>query len=215
LFVAVDIALAGPSVPPGGKLLEARFGLDLRGLVTWVGDLASWFVEWNTQRIRAEKNGITRTPEGNLKALKDIATSKVDLDDLLGNMDGQIIAWRLTDLAAGTKPLPAISNLIESYYADAVIQPHVTRRFELFLKHSVPRIPYAEGPATMQLHPEAPNFVKDELVKVIRAFLQTTRNTNIAPPELTTWANIIRYIADDFCQFLRRGLAGEVVWPRP
>jgi hypothetical protein len=214
-FVAADIFLAGPSRQ--WDVLQERTGIDPRGLLTWVGDLAAWFVGWNDAKMVDRAKGVNWTPSTDVQRLKEagLVNSRVALDDLLGDLDGQIVAAALATAAAGPGPQPAISDFIEAYYAYAVTQPHVTRRFERFLRQSAPAIPHTEAPPTVQVGSGAPQAVQAEISKAIRLFLKFERNSSTEPQELTTEAHIIRLIADDFCQFLRRGLAGEVVWPRP
>jgi hypothetical protein len=214
-FVAADIFLAGPSRE--WAVVQERTGIDPRGLLSWVGDLAAWFVGWNDAKMADRAKGVIWTPATDVQRLKeaDLVDSRVALDDLLGDLDGQIVAAALATAAAGPGPLPAISDIIEAYYAPAVTQPHVTRRFERFLRQSAPAIPHTEAPPTVQVGSGAPQAVQAEISKAIRLFLQFERKSSTEPQELTTEAHIIRLIADEFCQFLRRGLAGEVVWPRP
>ena len=51
ILAAIDVRLSGVTTKAG--VAEAAYDAPWTGIVTWTGDLASWFVEWS-QQIRAE-----------------------------------------------------------------------------------------------------------------------------------------------------------------
>lgn len=107
ILAGLDTAVAGVTTEAGAA--AAIYDVPWTGIVTWTGDLASWFVEWLHQRkLRddaaaarptteaTEAGPVNETPmpgdphDGQL--LLEVGKSKTAKDDLLGDMDAQNLA---------------------------------------------------------------------------------------------------------------------------
>jgi hypothetical protein len=108
ILAAIDVRLSGVTTKAG--VGEAAYDAPWTGIVTWTGDLASWFVEW-TQQIRAAMAKPPPAPQGpateegpesergpgpigDTKLWERVGASKVAKADLLGDMDAQVLAAR-------------------------------------------------------------------------------------------------------------------------
>ena len=65
--------------------------VDFRGVLTWAGDLASWFVEWQSKLKQKQSAGESLDEAAQENLLKSLV-NKVAKDDLLGDMDAQSLA---------------------------------------------------------------------------------------------------------------------------
>ena len=106
ILAALDLKTSGLTWKAEGA--EVAIGTTMLGVVTWAGDLASWWLEW-TQQLkkiheapRPEPTG-PATEEGPpdevggdpalaIALWEQIGRSKVSKEDLLGDMDAQVLA---------------------------------------------------------------------------------------------------------------------------
>ena len=161
VLAALDLAVAGTSFKAGvGELVK---GVDFRGVLTWSGDLASWFVEWQDQLKKTEDSRHQcLTPDAELKLLLSLAERKVSKDDLVGDMDGQAMAQRgvqvdvLPNYMGGPPAIlmslkDSVSGTLEAYYGDGAAGSAKTRgsqepnRFANFLDAARPMIPHTKS----------------------------------------------------------------------
>jgi hypothetical protein len=95
IFTMLDTSLSQPSTL--GKGLETVSGTPVKGIVTWTGDLGSWFVDFVDQKAKKEKKpkgkpAVKLTKEDEIALLMSRVNQKVARDDILGDMDAQAIA---------------------------------------------------------------------------------------------------------------------------
>ncbi len=103
VLAALDVKTAGITFKASAA--EALYDVKWTGVVTWAGDLASWFVEWIKQRRKLDETPSTEPatdagpPEetgglspSDIKLLDTLAASKAAKEDLLGDMDAQVMA---------------------------------------------------------------------------------------------------------------------------
>lgn len=220
VFVMLDQGVNG--LPFYSRYLEWRLSAPVAGITTWVGDLASWFVEWNSERIKAAGGGTIWDPAEQERQRQALRARKVALEDVLGNMDGQILA-----VTARNPAVVSIAALLRAYYLDppAAGTPHVTTRFADFVRRAVPAIPHTDTGGAVTLAPGAADAIAGQMATVATLFLTHAR----APQSLSrqdidrlasvfadvaTFRPIIDAIAADFVQFLAAGLSGgNPSWP--
>ncbi|MEM6928938.1 MAG: hypothetical protein AAF602_18510, partial [Myxococcota bacterium] len=175
LLANLDLRLSGRGYHATGAML--RFGIDWSGAVTWLGDLASWFVEWNHQRRKAEQSGEPWPEHEHLPRLMAMQPAKVDIDDLLADLDAQVLASEYTStdlLFDGVTPAVRIpkadlplSRMLDVYYGGAggpSVRGTDAERFHHFVAASKPPIPHqkrsrAPDPLRVELAPSAHDFV--------------------------------------------------------
>lgn len=183
LFTATDGGLSGASEL--GLAAAFTTGVLSDGIAGWVGDLASWFLEWNNRRLAAERKGEEWKAE---EQLTETQRQKVPLELMLGSFDGQVLAdYYRTTLQQAVEPgnhhygtVPAIldaailpAETLEHYYADSMPEdhPHVTRRFALFVQRAVPPIPHTATGDQVSLGPDARETVRGYVSEVAAFFL--------------------------------------------
>ncbi|HEV8545576.1 MAG TPA: hypothetical protein VGQ64_04750 [Candidatus Limnocylindrales bacterium] len=110
ILAALDLKVAGSSWK--AEMGEVAAGTTMLGVLTWAGDLASWWLEWVTQAKkiheapRPEPTG-PATDEGppderggdpamDIGLWETIGRSKASKEDLLGDMDAQVLAQTST-----------------------------------------------------------------------------------------------------------------------
>lgn len=202
-----------------------RFGVDLSGMLTWVGDLASWFVEWNVRR---------RTDPG--VDLIALAATKVDKDDLLGDMDGQVLAHEQTTMRSYVAPtgggmaMPItvvspdapLSALLRAYYGEAASAAsgdgNRSNRFHHFVARATPRIPHRvtrASPLQVALDERAQGTVAAAVREQARFFIDHSyQQDGPHAGDVDDHAERIDEIARRFLTFLATGLAtGDAPWP--
>lgn len=92
ILAGIDVHVESVGLKAG--VAEARFGVNFEGVLTWVGDLASWFVE--AKNAVAKRGGATVSHSDQVAILLGLANSKAAKDDLLGDVDAQVMADRFT-----------------------------------------------------------------------------------------------------------------------
>lgn len=217
IFVALDARISGFSFAGYGAGALSSIP-SLSGTVTWLGDLASWVLEWSS-RVRKKEAELKRklTEEEQITIFKDPALikAKVDKDDLLGNMDGQILAQHWD-------PDTRLSDFLTSYYA---AQPpatglHAARRFHLFPPAATPWFPYqvvnAGPPLQVSISNESRQTITHHIDRTLDFFLRWLD----APPAQWQYHSEIEWdlratAAWAMGDFLDEGLkSGDAVWPR-
>lgn len=181
----------------------------LAGLITWTGDLASWFVQWyveHRERLDTVDGGVAADEEiplaDQLQHLRQVRDSKVSKEDLIGNLDAH--AFELDEV--GRPPGQAsIATAFERYFAHGA-----PRRFHLFVHNARPAIPHelvAHNPVQVALAASAEQAIYDHLWWAVAAL----RQSPIAP--IAGHRPILEHIAATFAGFLRTGLAtGDAPW---
>jgi hypothetical protein len=106
ILAAIDVRLSG--ITTKAAAAEAVYGVPWTGIVTWAGDLASWFVEW-TQQVRKIEGAPPPPPTGpatdegpvsergggpasDVALFNTVGASKASKADILGDMDAQVLA---------------------------------------------------------------------------------------------------------------------------
>lgn len=110
VLAALDLKTAGTTWK--ADLGELAASTTMLGVLTWVGDLASWWLEW-TQQAKKIREAPRQEPTGpateagppdevggdpalDIGLWEQIGRSKVSKEDLLGDMDAQILAQTST-----------------------------------------------------------------------------------------------------------------------
>jgi hypothetical protein len=129
ILAGLDVHIQGPGIKAGAG--ELRFDVNFEGVLTWVGDLASWFVEAKNAVIKRQQGGDPISSSDQIAILLGLASSKVAKDDLLGDVDAQAMANRFTTttilppIGGGgmvgpapilTAPDMALSDMLIRYY---------------------------------------------------------------------------------------------------
>jgi hypothetical protein len=205
IFALLDLEQNGKSA--AGSLANA--GASLGGVLTWTGDLASWFVEWYAQHrdLLASRDGGIAEEEwipvaDQLAHLEQVRASKVSKEDLIGDMDAHAIE---PDEVGRPPGQGSIASAFERYFAN-----DAQRRFHLFMQSVEPPIPHkvvGHNPVKVALDSATERAIYDRLwcaVMVLR----------VDPFDpLDGYTHILEYIAHAFAEFLRTGLAtGDAPW---
>jgi hypothetical protein len=163
----------------------------LTGLMSWAGHLASWWIEYNAQKICAQRAlpaGQTLTedpanltvPTGWLTAGQPVWCAT---DDLFGDMDGVILAALGVPLVrAGSSTL---ANLLQRYYAGKNANPsdrtflHSDNRFHLFVRNCAPAIPFDDaGSGAAALNTTSGPAVRALLTTAVSVLLANARGAS-------------------------------------
>lgn len=151
LFAGLDVEVSGTGFK--ADVGAARYGVDWGGVLTWAGDLASWFVEWKSEvkkatdkrRIEAGldwldllKNPMDpRFPKVWLneqqkeEILLSIVDRKVSKDDLIGDMDAQSMTKAFTDLhviQSGEGAPPVIYRTLTASLSEMLLASYTADR---------------------------------------------------------------------------------------
>lgn len=233
LFAATDAAFAGASA--FGLGAEAATRVPVRGLVTWVGDLAAWFVEWNRRRVAAERDGKKWTDAESKAELDAVHKLEAPLEAMLGDFDGQVVAASYEAVFGGSlSALPRAADLLSAYYTGerklppTVREPRVVDRFALFVKHAVPAIPHTDPGGTTKLTPEATAAIKTYVTRTAALFvyqgspkrwfsLPSVPTLKAAAQQVEAQSVMFDEIVGRFTKLLSGPLAGgpiPVEWPR-
>jgi hypothetical protein len=237
-FVAIDFILNRPAadylrvaIPylpllptPVQQFVDQLAAIEPLGIVSWVGDLASWFVEWNTRRNDAISVGYTWSATEEEEQRQALQTVKTSVEDLLGDMDGQVMGFD----ADRDDSITSLKSLLTGFYIDQPVtgRGNVVRRFADFVDVAVPEIPHTgTSPGPITIGPTA----KDAIVRQVtgNAFLFIAQDRVRNPPsgksrldglvstaaELLAHADVLEKIVDDFLAFLSDGLSGnDTTW---
>lgn len=232
IWADVDLAASGKSTLAAGA--AAGYGVDFQGVLTWTGDLASWFIEFVS--VVKKKTGSNpplaagvNSPSGfqSLVLAEDphallmsLVGKKVAKDDLLGDLDAQAIvqsAVRPGRLYGGSLT-NNMSGILESYYQPAAGTPAPeASRFAAFVKAAHPTIPFVVDPkaaAGIRLDSTAKDRIHSELKSTSILFLSQGTSGNTTP--VMTCDFVLEDIAQQFTDFLDTGLkTGDAPWPTP
>lgn len=226
---ALDLALHGPSTT--GAAFEAISDAPLIGILTWTGDLSSWFVDWIDQKRH-------HPAVDDITLLLSRVNSKVSMDDLLSDLDAQaIVATEITTTVTVAPPGPhgipptvntytalnrPLSNILQDLYgtptkATAPIKPN---RFVRFIKAARPPIPHeaadSKKPNEVRLGRNAETVIFKAIYAAAEALLEGSNTiTRVGTPDaLEDNEHVVKEIARRFCAFLEKGLAsGSAPWP--
>ncbi|MFF4653019.1 peptidoglycan-binding protein [Streptomyces sp. NPDC001380] len=176
---------------------------DVTGLLSWTGDLCSWWSEWNDARMSARRAALAAgTPltappfvesadpaavaAVPLPWLDQAVTARCAADDLIGDIDAVVLMKefaKLKDPSPTTSQTP-VTDLLRSYY-DLAHPPadrtavHCANRFHLFLARVVPGIADEEdgagGPGARALGATAAEDIRKAVRKAAFALLYTSR----------------------------------------
>lgn len=222
IWVALDVALNGTSAfvrDPDGYS-----GLPWLGLLSWTLDVATVFDQFMKERQKAVKQGGTQSIGADLRLVPAAEKTRSSVEDLIGDMDGEILAAQggLT-----RESRLSLSSLLNNYFtatttsADQILAGN---RFLLFVANAKPPIPWNNERASPKLSADAVGTVRDYMVRGIQMIFTFSRDkpafawgelfTSRPDPvlELAQYPYIIDQFTKDFCQFLSDGLAGA---PRP
>jgi hypothetical protein len=149
------------------------------GLMSWTGDLASWWTEYSDRKACAiEAQGSAwkedptdlATPTGMLMAGQ---ATRCALDDIYGDMDGFVLAFQVSNQATNPWSAGELAQKIADYYdptkntnSQNKAFPHSDNRFHLFVQYAVPQLPWSYAPGgngAVVLNANA----KDEIRKIV------------------------------------------------
>lgn len=233
LFAGLDVHLAGVGVQASAA--SVKYNVDFTGVLTWAGDLASWFVEWQSQlRKKEAATGSLSEPERH-SLLLQLANSKVAKDDLLGDLDAQIAAQSYTT----TTVIPSysgkggvilrslsesVSSILQSLYGQPAAQASAaaTNRFDRFLQSAQPFIPFdlvSQSPLKVKLGAGAKAAIhaatKNTAVLFLERSYARVNPFSSDPASVERYDSVLWQIAYYFEQFLAGGLhAGDAPWPQ-
>jgi hypothetical protein len=227
IWAGIDVSMGQTDKASTGALW---YGVSWPAVLTWAGDLASWFVEWLDQRQAAEaKTGAPMSSGDASNLLFAVANSKVAKDDLLGDLDaqalaGQYIKMEVVDPVALGEGFPGIdvsltasaSEMLEAYYKPKAGPAGELNRFASFVLMASPPIPHSLTPGpppTLALGGDAKDAIYAAVRNTIELFLkQGTKSRSAAA--LKTYDSFVWNIAWYFTNFLTVGLAkGDAPWP--
>jgi hypothetical protein len=97
IFAGLDIHVQGTGLKAGVGGL--RFDVNFEGVLTWVGDLAAWFVEAKEAVKKKQAGGSTVTQADQVTILLGLVNNKAAKYDLLGDVDAQVMADRFTTMS--------------------------------------------------------------------------------------------------------------------
>jgi len=232
IVAGLDVTLSQPTVKAQGG--DAFKGVDPYGLITWVGDLAQWFVKWNEQRASAEHHGKPLGAAAQRALLLRLAPSTIGPEDLLGDLDAQVMSAEFTKLTPTYTAIPAlipsakltIAQMFEQMYSGErppSLQPadkaNSSNRFHYFVSDARPPIPHTAlhgKPRRVQLQGTAAQAIRKHIHNDATILLAkyTKQNVAVHADDVERHGDIIQLIANDFVAFLQRGLHdGKVHWP--
>ena len=215
----------------------AAGGAPMLNVVTWAGDLASWWLEWVQQVKKLYAAGQTGPPDpaADSTLLETVGRSKASKEDLLGDMDAVVLAASSTRRSTyesvkregreirhknvDTELTAPVSKLLEDYYGTdraAATSAPVKSRFAAFVQSSSPRIPYQEGEEGnrrwVKLDPSAVDLIRDAVENVAWIFVSQGTSWDWTDTK-TRFGWRFGSIARHFAKFLEEGLrTGDAKW---
>lgn len=150
VWAAIDLTLNQPS-----SLFGLYRPMPVIALMSWAGDLGSWFVQWDTRRNSATSKPPTESippPQSTIDWLDDTLPRKCPAADVYGDMDAIAFAAHVQAAVAGGGTTPLASLLRKYYSADATPtgdEFHVGNRFHLFCQACTPGIGYDASSRTL------------------------------------------------------------------
>lgn len=241
LFAGLDVSLTGGSAV--ANTVGASYALRSRevswaGVLTWVGDLASWFREWVAKKhAQEDQEQRTLSEAEHQSLLLRLTGAKVDKDDLLGDMDAHVMAQRYATLATHRDPFASsledpvsvistlsapVSSILETFYQPqpgASATTHEINRFALFVRAARPTIPHEviqADPLRVRLADDAKAVIHRYIADTARVFLEVGGGDKRYTTDevLTRYDHILWNIAWYFVRFLNTGLErGDAPWP--
>jgi hypothetical protein len=225
VLTALDTKTAGITSKAGAA--EGLYGIDWMGVVTWAGDLASWFVNW-----------IDKLPSGK-KPDPSPASSRAAVQkvDLISDMDGQILAAgkvrpatietikaekRILEhsnvINELTKPVSVILHDYFGIGAGTTQPPNLKNRFAAFVPAAAPPLPHrsadAGGSGPITLTADAEEAIYKALRGTARLLIEKGNPGGSGEQVVTRHEAKLHAVAQQFTQFLRTGLtAGDAPWP--
>ena len=228
-LVDVSHVLAGLDVKTAGTTFKADvatalYDVSWLGVVTWAGDLASWFLKWVDQFLTGKLP--TPAEDTPLKAAQKV--------DLLSDMDSQILAAAnvrpstIEHVKAENRPIRypnvgtelsmPVSALLDQYYSSGMDTAKSKDRFAAFLRAAAPPIPYhtanPDGSGPITLPRDAQDDIYDAIRNTARLFINHGGPYPFGEEILDQHDSQLRYMAQRFWRFLYAGLAtGDGPWP--
>ncbi len=219
ILVALNIICAGEGkVATGGSW--TNYDVEWPAVLTWGGDLGHWFTNYADKMNKAKDADSNFKEDENRQTFLAETRAVAPPDDLLGDLDGQIIAglftkqnWNLT-----TYPTHKLSVMLQAYYTGTIYE----NRFHLFVKHANPPIPHTV------ISNNKVNLKETEAKTKIREEVKETANMFLSQKQGDKWKNLIGFnakgiddyeealdsIIDQFIKYLQHGLeTGKAVWP--
>jgi LysM domain len=262
LYCLLDFDANGEGA--AGTAIGALTGASVAGILSWTGDLASWYLQWRdpnmrggigegagggdgageggevgegageigegggdagagegagdgggagggdgkeaADRINEPDRAITGTLPEKIAELNKLRDTKTAIDDLLGDMDAHALGNQMRPVVAAGGGL---ADAIEAYYTNQTDQA-ADHRFHQFVAHAVPAIPHvvvASAPLGVALDAGAGDAIYDSIYDTYQAL-------SIHPQPVLDELDVMRYVSDQFTEFLAIGLAtGQVCWP--
>ena len=219
VLTALDTKTAGLTDKAGGA--EGLYGVDWMGVVTWAGDLASWFVNW-----------IDKRPDPS-PASSRAAAQKVDL---ISDMDGQILAaekvrpatietikaeHRILEhsnvVSELSKPVSVILNDYFGIGMGTAQPPNLKNRFAAFVRVASPPIPHRSahggGSGAITLTGDAEEAIYNALRGTARLLIEKGHPDGSGEQVVSQNEAKLHEVARQFTQFLRTGLAAsDAAW---
>jgi len=144
------------------------------GLMSWTGDLASWWTEYSDRKgcaIEAQGAAFTESPTDLAKPTEWLMAGQATrcaLDDIYGDMDGFVLAFEASNHWSAGELAQKISDYYDSTKNTNPTNkafPHSDNRFHLFVTYALPdpTWSYAGGNGAVVLNANA----KDEIRKIV------------------------------------------------
>lgn len=228
LLAGLDVIVSGTTIKADAA--EVGYGVDFAGVLTWAGDLASWFEAWLEEMA---KQGIPADPGVRESLLLATANKNSSKDDLLGDMDAQVVAQRYTTRLIENFVDKALlkanlADILEAYYGQSGksaggVQAKETNRFSYFVMAARPGIPHikvSDDPLKMQLAPSAKAAIYRTVKNTAQLILEGGSVMSALFGDmgvilvLSTYDLMLWKIAWYFENFLKTGLdKGDAPWP--
>lgn len=215
VLAGLDLKTSGITFKAAGA--EAVYNVSWLGIVTWAGDLASWFVKWLTNTEASP------TPPA-LQAAQKVA--------LLSDMDGQVLAASevrpstpesvkaerrvVRDKNIGTELSMPVSVLLDWYYGAGMEREQVfkaIRRFTEFVRVASPPIPHSVAKdGTVTLAADAEDAIYKTIRRTARLMILQGKHS-FGEEVLDMHDKQLRLMAQRFVRFLNSGMAtGDGTW---
>lgn len=180
IFTATDAVFSGGSEL--GLVAQYVTGLPLEGIVTWVGDLTRWFLDWCTRRLAAERAEAAWSAAEGERQLGESQKACAPLELMLADLDGQILADEFAStVRGGFDTAPAVADVLQRYYnlASPETGPppdsEARRRFALFVTRARPPIPHIDAGGVVLLSAEATSRVQQYVIGLAAFILHHSR----------------------------------------
>jgi hypothetical protein len=235
VLAGLDVHVQGGGLQAG--VGEVRFGVNFEGVLTWVGDLASWFIESKEEVKKRGGTSVSRSDQ--VTILLGLVNNKCAKDDLLGDLDGQVMADEFTTSTVitnghaaqiiTTQDIP-LSEMLTRFYGGELAgragdaggasgtsaRPTSSNRFHYFVSGANPRIPHTRvsaSPRVVTLAGNASSQVREYIRNTAGMFIDHSYLSGTSE-DLTTYAHLLDEVNERFMRFLTTGLAsGDAPWP--